>query len=515
MLRITRKGLNFYDENSRQVFFNGVNICFKEDKSKLLKQCKKIYSQKTVDELKSNGFNLVRLGMTWAGIEPEQGEYDDEYLDVFVNFASLLEKNGIYFIIDMHQDLYSPKAGFGDGAPDWATVADGHVFTRPVSIWAEGYFYSKAVGRAFDNFWENKKVNGKGLQDSYCEMWQYVIKRFENNTALLGYDFMNEPYPGSDGHTVFTTLVDNFLAQMKDDKNYNFNSAQYFTKGKDKAGFIKMAADIIKEIRRTGFSKLKQTSEDEEKLKKVISACAPIIKKFDEERYSPFIEKLTKAAREVTDKGIVFIENCYYSNLGIPCCAKLPVIDGEQEEQVAFSPHGYDIFVDSPLYSFASETRVRLIFDEHKRTQERLGVPIIVGEWGGFGNNRKMKKHGDFLVDIFDKNNWGRMYWLWQPNASATFAKKIIAHSYPQYLCGEAESFSRNEDDTELTIVFNQAQQTDTENVIYTSKKVKRVELNGQKISFHSSKQYNNSLSNSSYIYLKTPVGRNELKIYM
>lgn len=36
-------------------------------------------------------------------------------------------------------------------------------------------------------------------------------------------------------------------------------------------------------------------------------------------------------------------------------------MNGVPEEQVAFAPHGYDLFVDSPLYRFASEARVGMI----------------------------------------------------------------------------------------------------------------------------------------------------------
>ena len=44
-------------------------------------------------------------------------------------------------------------------------------------------------------------------------------------------------------------------------------------------------------------------------------------------------------------------------------------------------PHGYDLVVDTEGVQWASNNRIDVIFDAHRRTQQRMGVPVMVGEW--------------------------------------------------------------------------------------------------------------------------------------
>lgn len=65
---------------------------------------------------------------------------------------------------------------------------------------------SEAVQTAFDHFWLNKPASdGIGILDRYEALWQHIAKRYTNNTTVIGYDLMNEPFPGSSG--VQSTLV--------------------------------------------------------------------------------------------------------------------------------------------------------------------------------------------------------------------------------------------------------------------------------------------------------------------
>jgi endoglycosylceramidase len=55
-----------------------------------------------------------------------------------------------------------------------------------------------ALQRAFDHFWANSPgPGGIGLQDRYAAAWEHVAERFAGNPSVLGYEIMNEPWPGS------------------------------------------------------------------------------------------------------------------------------------------------------------------------------------------------------------------------------------------------------------------------------------------------------------------------------
>ncbi|MHA3019157.1 cellulase family glycosylhydrolase [Mycobacterium sp. BMJ-28] len=152
------------------------------------------FSEDDAEFLAANGFNVVRLGVIWAGVEPQPGVYDTAYLASLKQTVDMLAAHGIYTLLDMHQDSYG-GAFAGEGAPDWATQTGGlpnHDFGFPTN-----YYLNLAMNHAWTQFWNNAdSPAGMGLQDSYAQMWENVASYFSGNTAVIGYDVMNEPFPG-------------------------------------------------------------------------------------------------------------------------------------------------------------------------------------------------------------------------------------------------------------------------------------------------------------------------------
>ena len=67
--------------------------------------------------------------------------------------------------------------------------------------------------------------------------------------------------------------------------------------------------------------------------------------------------------------------------------------------------------VDTELYKYASNERVSGMFAQHKKSQDRLHMPVIVGEWGGGGEGEGWLPPVSFLLDMFDSNKWSNTYW--------------------------------------------------------------------------------------------------------
>lgn len=145
--------------------------------------------------LADNGFTTVRLGVIWAAVEPTPGVIDTGYLDSINNTVQILADAGIYTVIDMHQDNWSTEFQ-GEGAPAWATFDGGKrnpKFGFPVNYWL-----NPAEQHAWNSFWDNVPApDGLGIQDHYALAWQNVASYFSGNPAVVGYDVMNEPFPGS------------------------------------------------------------------------------------------------------------------------------------------------------------------------------------------------------------------------------------------------------------------------------------------------------------------------------
>ena len=138
--------------------------------------------------LQANGFNVMRVGVIWAAVEPTPGHYDDAYL-------ATLAAHGIVSILDFHQDLYNEKFQ-GEGAPDWAVIDGG--LPNPQLGFPFNYFANLAEDRAWDSFYANAKASdGVGLEDHYAAAWAHVAAGFSSDTGVLGYELLNEPWPGT------------------------------------------------------------------------------------------------------------------------------------------------------------------------------------------------------------------------------------------------------------------------------------------------------------------------------
>ena len=106
--------------------------------------------------IKKMGANCVRVPFNYRLIQREEGW---NYLD---NVISWCRRERIYCILDMH-------AAPGAQNPDWHSDSD----TR-VRLWKE-----------------------KKFQQEYLAIWRRICARYKNETAVAGYDVLNEPVVGN------------------------------------------------------------------------------------------------------------------------------------------------------------------------------------------------------------------------------------------------------------------------------------------------------------------------------
>jgi len=136
--------------------------------------------------------NSVRFLIEWQALEPERGVYDQTYLDAVAERIATIESQGLFVILDMHQDLYGEGFG-GNGAPAWTCDQSYYDAFEPIEPWFANYANENIVA-CYDGFW-----GSNDLQSHYVEARRLVAKRLADNTAVIGIDPMNEPYWGSAG----------------------------------------------------------------------------------------------------------------------------------------------------------------------------------------------------------------------------------------------------------------------------------------------------------------------------
>ena len=223
-------GAYLVDSHGRVVFLHGVNVVYKHPPYEVYPALGKPwnFSARDASLMARLGFNVVRLGMTWSGLEPgtappndptvctrgapgNPGQFSQSVLNAYLGrlarTVNLLGRYHIYTILDMHQDVYNELFD-GEGAPRWAVCTNGIPSVDPPGRWSREYA-TAAAGMAYHNFWTNDVVGN--LQGEYDRVWGAVARYFRANPWVAGYDPFNEPF----STTLVTMGDEHFDAQLE------------------------------------------------------------------------------------------------------------------------------------------------------------------------------------------------------------------------------------------------------------------------------------------------------------
>lgn len=386
-----------------------------------------------MEKLKHHGVDLVRQGIIWAALEPKPSLYDEAYFTFIRQQLDKAAQTGISVILDMHQDLYAQR--FSDGAPDWAVMTDQPFLAT--DLWSDAYLFSPAVQQSWDAFWDNATVptTGLGLQDHFAALWQEIARRFAGHSALFAYDILNEPAPGTPIVAMFTDLLGAFAGVLHPQE------AQAL-------GLDSMDEEALMRVFMAPELKLQALSvlEDPARFWQVGEACAPRVQAFEQEVLSPFYNKIAQAIRAVDQDAFLLRAHNYLSNLGIPPAIPPILVGGQPDARQIFTPHGYDLVVDTAAIEIASDSRAHTIFKRHRQTQEQLNLPVIVGEWGAFSDSGNALRHGDSLMHQFEGYLWPSTYWCYEPRFFELPAARLLARPSARAVVGTLNivSFDQN-----------------------------------------------------------------------
>jgi endoglycosylceramidase len=189
---LTHDGRWFTDSRGRVVMLRGVNFV---EKWAPYTPAADGFNDDDAALLAANGFNTVRLGVPFGFVMPTPGRIDTKYLASIATTVQILGRHGIYVLLDFHQDGWGP-AVHGNGMPAWATLTDGR--PNPPVPFPLYYLQNPALQRAFDNFWANRPgPGGVPLQTQYAAGMRAVASMFKSSANVIGYEAMNEPWPGT------------------------------------------------------------------------------------------------------------------------------------------------------------------------------------------------------------------------------------------------------------------------------------------------------------------------------
>lgn len=389
---ISIEGQKFIDADGRQIILHGINIVNKNPNVNYLGK----ESPKDFAKLRDWGFNCVRLGIIWDGLEPKPGVYDETYLqgiDLRIQWA---KENNLYVLLDMHQDLYSVL--YSDGAPEWATISGDFEFEKGAAVWSDAYFTSKAVQTAWDNFWANTPAeDGMGIQDHYAKAWQHVAKRYANEPMVVGFDIMNEPFLGSEAAEIFPKMLSKGAEIIADIPTLGSPSVEELA---------------YKWTTHEGRFEILQILSDINLYQQVVDAPAEIYQQFEKTKLLDMYQRVAREIRQVNKNHILFLGTTMGSNMGVYSGLR-PLVekDGERDPLQAYAPHGYDLVTDTKFVASPNFERIQFIFDRHNETAQKLNMPVLVGEWGAYGHYTNTLAAAQNVTRQFEKNMFGDTYW--------------------------------------------------------------------------------------------------------
>lgn len=146
-----------------------------------------------------DGFNSVRLGLSWANLEPVRPQVDAAgtivhrwnrpYLGALDRAVSGFTRAGIAVVLDMHQNHMSPA---------FANPAPGRCEGSGLPTWA---YPDTTVGadQAECDFFAGRREPGVpiDLQAGYAAAWMKIAHRYARNRMVVGADLFNEPSSGT------------------------------------------------------------------------------------------------------------------------------------------------------------------------------------------------------------------------------------------------------------------------------------------------------------------------------
>lgn len=378
------KGMRFVNEAGREVLLQGVNVLCRDGALGHFYP----HFEEALPFFRRMGFNLLRFGIFWNGVEPKPGVIDEKYLERVKEIVNKAREYGIYVILDMHQDLFAQK--YIDGAPDWACLDDGLPHPEHCTIWYNAYLESEAIIRAADNFWANAPApDGVGLLDHYAAMWKRIGEVFDDCPNIIGFEPMNEPFMGSIAREAFGAATRKMM-----EKNPAFDLAH---------------SERISKEEQIAFMEL----------------VSRHFLEFDRTTLMDFYRRMEAAVRVHSRKALVTGGNIY-------CSTNVPTgIERLTGGDQIYAPHGYDSVVDSDRNESFSRENVELLFAEKRRSQERLGLPVIVGEWGAFPSAAFTNDLIRHMNGIIEKNRWGSAYCEYRPGMEEDENFTALCRTYP------------------------------------------------------------------------------------
>ncbi len=427
----------FVDGNGREVILNGLNHVNKNPKDGHINP----NDENLFKEFRKWGFNVLRYGINWAHLEPEPGVINEAYLKEIDKRVCWAEENGIWLILDMHQDLWGIK--YDNGAPLWATIDHGLPHVKG-DVWSDSYLISPAVHQAFDSFWANELApDGIGIQDHYINCWAVLAERYASSPSVAGFDVMNEPFMGSAATAVLPKLLEGYAMAVyaKEGKVLKEEELAMLFENEDSR------VEVLSSL------------NDQQMYAAMLAPAAAVVDAFEQGALSRFYQRVRDAVRKAGSNQLLFLEHNYFCNLGIESTFIVPQDEaGNRDLLCVYAPHGYDLVTDTQGADNPGAERVDYIFKQIFSSAKSRELPTMVGEWGAFYmGEKKYYEPAKQIIEYFEQHLAGQSYWAyWDELHTQDYFNGLLSRTYPMFVSGEIVHYENDFAQKKFTLEWEQ-----------------------------------------------------------
>ena len=169
---------------------------------------------------------------------------------------------------------------------------------------------------------------------------------------------MNEPFNGTQAQAFFPTMVEAYMGIYAEE-------IQAAGLGPEEVAGLWSHPE--------GKEKVLENLMDTALYSQVVCAVQEMNQEFESGLLMDMYTRVGSAIREVDQNHVLFVEHAYFCNPGVPSgLERIVYEDGSSELNMAYTPHGYDLLVDTEAYKNASNARVEYLFNICHQTAKRL-----------------------------------------------------------------------------------------------------------------------------------------------
>ncbi|HOK89175.1 MAG TPA: cellulase family glycosylhydrolase [Candidatus Hydrogenedentes bacterium] len=442
---IRAEGSVMVDATGRQVFLRGVNVGNKSSADRHVTWP----DQTDYLTLRHHGMTAIRYLIFWSAVEPRPDEYDEAYLDAVAREIEAITETGLLVILDAHQDLYSEAIPGGNGAPAWAVAHPDLPHWTPGGVWSLAYFTSPRLHAAWDAFWNNAPgPDGTGLQERFAGAWRRVAARFRNMPGVIGYDLLNEPMPGASMGELGTVALATLGALAASETALSL-------------------PDLLAQAEHQGYlpPEVLGLLEDPGRFRTFMATLEPLIHRFEQDGLAGLYERVIPAIRQEDPDRLIFLEPTAAVNPGAE--SGLPLPRNGSPGTVAYLPHWYDLVLDTPIACEASRSRMEQAMAARTREAARLGLPLLIGEWGAFYNNASCVDAARMMAELLAAHTQGDFYWDLHRGLTRASYRDAIFRPSPIAVNGRVTVVSLNYDQGVFKVTWEAEQPDGPESLMY------------------------------------------------